>query len=310
MAVSDKQSTRKSTRYYILVFLLPGLLVYTIFMAYPLLDSLRLSTVRIVEGQEIYVGLENFERLLGDDFWSDRFWNALENNLIFFGIHLLVQNPLALLLATILTQRGFKGVPIYRTILFAPTTLSFVIVGFAWKILLLSPPWGTLNNILKDIGVLTPVLGLPQTALVAVSLVSVWQFIGLPMMLFTASLIGISDEVLDAARVDGANAWQVFWRIKFPLILPTVGTVTILTFVGNFNAFALIYTMQGATAEPNLSTDILGTFFYRTTFGAGGAAEPNFPMGTTIATMMFIIIFSVVMFYFLFIQKRLVRTEQ
>lgn len=310
MAVSDTQPKRRSIRFYILVFLLPGLLVYTVFMAYPLLDSLRLSTVRIVEGEELYVGLDNFERLFGDEFWSERFWNALENNVIFFAIHLFIQNPLALLLATILTQRNFRGVPIYRTILFAPTTLSYVIVGFVWERLLLNPLWGTLHDPLGDLGVLTPVLGLPQTALIAVSLVSVWQFIGLPMMLFTASLIGISDEVLDAAKVDGANAWQVFWRIKFPLILPTVGTVSILTFVGNFNAFALIYTMQGATAEPNLSTDILGTFFYRTTFGAGGAAEPNFPMGTTIATMMFLIIFSVVMVYFLFIQKRLVRTEQ
>ena len=110
------------------------------------------------------------------------------------------------------------------------------------------------------------------------------------MMLFVAALLSINEEVIDAAMVDGANAWNIFWRIKFPLILPTVGIVSILTFVGNFNSFALIYTMQGSQGDPNLATDILGTFFFRVAFGAGGAAEPNYGMGTAIATMMFLII--------------------
>jgi raffinose/stachyose/melibiose transport system permease protein len=130
------------------------------------------------------------------------------------------------------------------------------------------------------------------------------------MMLFVASLLTIPDELLDAALVDGANAWRAFWYVRFPLILPTIGVVAMLTFVGNFNAFALIYTMEGALAGPNLSTDIMGTFFFRTAFGTSGASEPNFPMGTTIATVMFAIIGTGVMFYFLVIQRRLVRTER
>ncbi|MEM6283767.1 MAG: sugar ABC transporter permease, partial [Chloroflexota bacterium] len=96
--------------------------------------------------------------------------------------------------------------------------------------------------------------------------------------------------------------------VKFPLILPTVGIVTILTFVGNFNAFALVYVMQGSQGDPNLSTDILGTFFFRTAFGAGGASEPNFGMGTAIASMMFVIILTGVSLYLFGVQRRLVRT--
>ncbi|NDJ60276.1 MAG: sugar ABC transporter permease [Chloroflexi bacterium] len=299
---------RQRFPFHIVVFLLPAFIIYTIFMAYPLLDSLRLSLVQVQDGQQVYVGLANFERLFGEPFWSERFWNALRNNLIFFAIHLLVQNPIGLLLATILTRRGLRGVPLFRTILFAPTTLSYVIVGFTWS-LMLSPIWGILNTPASNLGLPTPLLGRPEAALITVALVSVWQFIGLPMMLFTAALLSIDDELLDAALVDGANAWQGFWRIRFPLILPTVGVVSILTFVGNFNAFALIYTMQGSLAGPNFATDILGTFFFRTTFGAGGAQEPNFPMGTTIATVMFLIILSVVLVYLLYIQRRLVRTE-
>lgn len=301
-------SHRKPFPFHIIVFLLPAVVCYSVFMAFPLLDSLRLSLLEFSrDGSTTFVGLRNFERLFTDDFWSFRFWNATRNNFIFFFIHLIFQNPIALILALILTRRGLRGVPFFRTVLFAPTTLSYVIVGFTWS-LLLNPLWGILHNPLTAIGLPTPLLGRTDTALVTVALVSVWQFTGLPMMLFVAALLGINEETLDAALVDGANAWDVFWRIKLPLILPTVGVVTILTFVGNFNAFALIYVMQGSQGDPNLSTDILGTFFFRTAFGAGGAAEPNFGMGTAIAAMMFLIILSVVALYLFQVQRRLVRT--
>jgi raffinose/stachyose/melibiose transport system permease protein len=108
-------------------------------------------------------------------------------------------------------------------------------------------------------------------------------------MLFLAALISIPDELLEAARVDGANAWHVFWRIKFRLILPTVGIVGVLTFVGNFNAFDLVYAVESELATPDFSTDLMGTFFYRTFFGV--QLQPGNPtMGATIAGVMFIII--------------------
>ena len=302
------QAGRKPFPFHIIVFILPAFICYSVFMAFPLLDSLRLSFLEFArDGSTTYVGLQNFHRLFTEEFWSFRFWNAFENNLIFFAIHMVVQNPIALLLATILTRRGLRGVPMFRTILFAPTTLSYVIVGFTWQ-LMLNPTWGILDGPLQAMGLPNALLGRTETALPTVALVSVWQFTGLPMMLFVASLLGINDELIDAALVDGANAWHVFWRIKFPLILPTVGIVSVLTFVGNFNAFALIYVMQGSQGGPNLSTDILGTFFFRTAFGAGGAAQPNFGMGTAIATMMFLIILLGVSLYLFQVQRRLVRT--
>jgi len=122
-----------------------------------------------------------------------------------------------------------------------------------------------------------------------VALISVWQFVGIPMILFYTALIGIPDELLEAARVDGSTKLQIFWRIKFPLLLPMVGIVGVLTFVGNFNAFDLIYTMKGALAGPDFSTDIMGTLFYRTFFGQQ-LQMGNPTMGATVATMMFLII--------------------
>jgi raffinose/stachyose/melibiose transport system permease protein len=140
-------------------------------------------------------------------------------------------------------------------------------------------------------------------ALVVLSLVTVWQFVGIPMMLFYAALLAIPDELMEAAYVDGANNWTVFWRIKFPLILPTVGIVTILTYVGNFNSFDLVYTTQGALAGPNFSTDILGMLFYRTFFGFQ-LQLGNPTMGATVAGMMFLIILTGVLLYLFGWQRR------
>jgi raffinose/stachyose/melibiose transport system permease protein len=109
-----------------------------------------------------------------------------------------------------------------------------------------------------------PWLGLPSTALVTLALISIWQFVGIPLMLTYAALFNVPDELVDAARVDGLGHLRIFLHIKLPLVLPTIGLVSILTFVGNFNPFNFIYSVKGALAGPNFATDILGTFLYRT----------------------------------------------
>jgi raffinose/stachyose/melibiose transport system permease protein len=116
------------------------------------------------------------------------------------------------------------------------------------------------------------------------------------------------DEVLEAAEMDGITGWSQFWKIKLPLILPSIGIISILTFVGNFNAFDLIYTVQGALAGPNYSTDILGTLLYRTFFGFQLQLGDR-SMGATIATVMFLIILAGVSFYLFAIQTRLRRYQ-
>ncbi len=291
--------SRKPFPTHIIVFLLPAFIIYTLFMVYPLFDSLRLSFYdQSVQGPPVFVGLQNFQTLFGDPQWSGHFWNALANNFVFFSIHMLVQNPLALLLATLLTVKQLRGRAIYRALIFAPTTLSVVIIGFIWS-LILSPIWGILDGILKAIGlggIVQPWLGSDQTALVTVSLISVWQWVGLPMVLFMAGLLWIPEELMEAARVDGASPWKVFTQIKLPLLLPTIGIVGVLTFVGNFNAFDLVYATQGLLATPNYHTDLLGTFFFRTFYGF--QLQPGNPtMGTTIAAVMFVFILAGVLIY-------------
>ncbi|TPJ37993.1 sugar ABC transporter permease [Mesorhizobium sp. B2-3-13] len=301
---------KRPFRWHIAVFLAPAVLVYTAIMILPLAGTLQLSLFRNVDQSQIFVGLDNFRTLFGDPNWSVNFWNALRNNVWFFIIHMLVQNPVGVLLAALLSSPKLRFSAFYRTAIFVPTILSFVIVGFAWK-LILSPLWGVAPHLLDFVGLkslFTPWLGKEQYALTALSLISVWQFIGIPMMLIYAALLSIPEEVIEAAECDGITGLSQFWKIKLPLILPSIGIISILTFVGNFNAFDLIYTAQGALAGPNYSTDILGTFLYRAFFGFQlQVGDPN--MGATIATIMFLIILGGVCVYLFLIQTRLRRYQ-
>ena len=307
MASDDIAPVKKPFRWHILVFLLPATAVYTVVMIFPLLSTLYQA---FFSQTWAFVGLGNFEQLFGDPRLSASFWNALRNNVWFFIIHMLVQNPIGILLAALLSNPRLRLRGLYRTVFFIPTILSFVIVGFVWK-LILSPTWGVTSGMLKSIGLgflFQPWLGKEEYALTTLALISNWQFIGIPMMLIYAALLSIPDEVLEAAECDGITGWSQFWKIQLPLVLPAIGIVSILTFVGNFNAFDLVYAAQGAQAGPNFSTDLLGTLLYRTFFGyqlqLGDRA-----LGSTIAAVMFLIILAGVCIYLFGIQTRLRRYQ-
>jgi raffinose/stachyose/melibiose transport system permease protein len=292
-----------------IVFLAPALIVYTAFSAWPLLATLRLGLYGTDEvGHVSFVGLANFHKLLFDEHWWGAFRNAMGNNIEFFAIHTLVQNPVALLLAALLSLRGVRGAAAYRTVLFLPTLLSVVIIGFTWQ-LILSPLWGVSEKLMTLVGLgehFGPWLGQEDTALRTIALISVWQFVGVPLMLIYAALIAIPEEVIEAAQVEGASPWRIFWRIRLPLILPTLGLVNILTFVGNFNAFDLIYAVKGTLAGPNFASDLLGTLFYRTFFGYQSETG-SATMGAALATLMFLVILAGVALYFFVVQRRLQR---
>jgi raffinose/stachyose/melibiose transport system permease protein len=309
-AAFDAVPIKRPRRWHILVFLFPAFLVYTAVMILPLVETLRQSLYNLVDGQLTFVGLANFKVLFGDQRWAHDFWNALRNNLIFFAIHMCVQNPIGVMLAALLSLPKLRFVAFYRTAMFLPTLLSFVIVGFIWK-LILSPIWGVAPGMMDLIGLKSlfePWLGKPGTALVTVALISVWQYVGIPMMLIYAALLNIPEEVIEAAECDGITGWSQFWKIKLPLVLPAIGIISILTFVGNFNAFDLVYTVQGALAGPDGSTDILGTLLYRTFFGFQLQLGDR-SMGATIATVMFLIILAGVSFYLFIVQRRIRRYQ-
>lgn len=310
MTTDDTSATptaRRPVRWHIAIFLAPAVAVYSAFMIIPLISTLIQS---FYSRDWDFIGFGNFVTLFTDPRLSASFWNALWNNVWFFIIHMLVQNPIGILLAALLSNPRLRLRGFYRTVFFIPTILSFVIVGFVWK-LILSPTWGISKGMLSEVGLgwlYQPFLGREETALTTLSLISNWQFIGIPMMLIYAAMLSILEEVLEAAECDGITGWSQFWKIQLPLVLPAIGIVSILTFVGNFNAFDLVYAAQGAQAGPNFSTDLLGTLLYRTFFGyqlqLGDRA-----MGSTIAAMMFLIILTGVCIYLFGIQTRLRRYQ-
>jgi raffinose/stachyose/melibiose transport system permease protein len=288
------------------LFLLPALLIYLTFMAVPLFDSLRLS-LYTGEGYNPtkFVGFQNYVDLFTNPLWREKFFGAVLHTTIFFSIHMVVQNSLGLLFANLLSS-DFKGRNFFRTIIFTPATLSVLVTGFLWT-LILNPNWGAVNKILIGMGLrewALPWLGRENLALPIISLTSVWQWVGMPTVMFLAGLMGISDELLEAARIDGASEWDIFWKIKFPLLKPIIGIVSILTFVDNFNAFDVIYAMAGAKGEPSYSTDLLATLFYRTGIaGEHPVGIPNMGMGAAIATITFLILMTGVLFW-LYISRR------
>lgn len=277
-----------------LLFLIPGLLLYGAFMVYPLISALAYSAFSW-DGlmRKSFIGFENFRRVLTTIPYQQRFWNALGHNMVFFIITFVLQTTLGLYLAIQLTKEK-KGMNFFQTVYFIPYTLSMVVVGFLW-LLLLNPTWGAFNIALKDIGLggyVQPWLGQKSTALITVIMVNFWRWIGFPILVFKAGLQGIPKELNEAAIVDGASNWQLFRHVTFPLMIPTISMVTIITFIWDFNAFDLVFVMQGSSGNPHYATDLLATFFYRTAFGDSttGGASGEIGIASAIAVLMFIII--------------------
>ncbi|MDR2477817.1 MAG: sugar ABC transporter permease [Treponema sp.] len=274
-----------------LPWLVPAMLFYVFFMAWPLLDSLRLSLYTGSAGRgRGFAGFENFRLLFTVEPYAERYRGAFGHTVIFFAVHMLAQNCLGILFAVLLTGK-LKGRKFYQTVIFLPVTLAVLVTGYLWK-LLLNPVWS--GPFLQKLGLellAHPWLGDKNTALLCVALVSCWQWMGIPVMMFVAALRGISEDYIEAANIEGATGSQIFWRIKLPLIKPVAGMIAILTFVNNFNAFDVVFAMENVNGAPNYSTDLIGTLFYR--IGIAGQHPVGIPdpgLGAAIAAITFFVL--------------------
>lgn len=276
------------------IYIVPALIFYTVFMAFPILNSIKLSffSESGLSGRN-FVGFNNYIKLFTHPSTSERYWSAFANTWLFFGIHMVVQNVLGIIFANFLSNKLLKGSGFFRTIIFLPATLSILVTGYIWK-LILNPQWGAINLILKNLGIdnyAVAWLGDPSIALIIISLVSSWQWVGMPTMMFLAGLNNISEDLYESAEIAGATGWQVFRFIKLPLLKPVIGIIAILTFVNNFNAFDVVFSMANVNGAPLFATDILGTFFYR--IGIAGQHPVGIPdrgLGAAVATITFIIL--------------------
>ena len=234
----------------------PALTAIALFFVVPAVASLALSFTDF----DIYalanlanlrfIGLENYQRLVGNPL----FWQAMRNTLWFvvLGVPLIV--VLSLGAALLVNAKTLRWRPLWRVALFAPFVTTLVATALVWNYLL-HTRYGLINYGLGLLGI-APVdwLGNPHTALPAILVFVAWKTFGYNMIIFLAALQTVNNDLLDAARVDGAGAWMRFRHVTLPAIAPTMLLVAILTVAGMFQLFAEPYVMtQGGPAKSTVT---------------------------------------------------------
>ncbi len=222
-------------------FLLPALILFAFVVAYPLGWALWLSFHDwSFVGRKAWIGLGNYTRLARDPL----FWKSLGISLRWtLGVVpavILIALPVALFL-----NAGWMRVrALYRTIYFLPVVTNMVAAAFVWR-WMFDPQFGIINALLDRFGLIRPGwLADPAWALPAMMIVAVWKQIGQAMVLFLAGLQTIPQDFIDAARIDGANPWRIFWRVTMPLLNPTMLFVAVILVINAFRVFTIPYVMS------------------------------------------------------------------
>jgi raffinose/stachyose/melibiose transport system permease protein len=278
--------------FWISFFILPGLAVVFIFILLPLFISLFNSFFnwqQLIRGD--FAGLRNFKQIFFSYPYKERFFNALGNNLKWFVITMVVQNSLGLLFGYLLSRK-IPGHGFFKRVFFIPVLFSIVAVGFLWGLYL--RPNGLVNEFLKLIGLgnfTRAWLGDEKLATYSIIAVNIWRWVGFPSLVFLAAVDNIPADCIEAAYLDGVGEWRLFRSIVFPLIIPSVTVIAVLTIIGSLNVFEQIYTMTGLDGGPNFSTDTIGTLFYRTAFGSVDSGNPAIGIGSAIGVVIYILTF-------------------
>jgi len=240
-------------------FVLPAITIFTIFYIIPFfwVFQLGLSDWDGILPTKIFVGLNNFKEII---FQDRSWWQSMGNAGWITLIALTFQNALAFLLA-LACDREMKMKNFYRVIFFIPPVLSEIVVGMVWRFIINDVDGANIiNRALISIGLPQLVhswLNDPKTALTTVAIVHSWKGFGWGFLIFLAGLQTIPRELYEAARVDGANAWQRFTGITVPLMIPVIVLVGILTVLGTMQAFALIIGLVGGELAGHTAVPVL-----------------------------------------------------
>ncbi|MCZ2098014.1 MAG: sugar ABC transporter permease [Anaerolineae bacterium] len=243
--------------YHAYLFILPGLAIYVLFVLWPILNTARYSLFDWTGFSEpVYIGFDNYRELWNDD----DFWLALQHNAFFVIFFSILPIMLALLLTSLMTRGRLRGMAIFRSGLFIPQVMSSVVVGIIWRWLFAYD--GPINEFLILIGLeswVRPWLGDFTYARYAVGSVGTWVQYGLCMVLFIAGAQSINEDLYDAARVAGANAWQEFRYITLPGLSQQILVAFVLTFIAALRVFDLVFvlTRSGGPGKETIVTSIL-----------------------------------------------------
>lgn len=279
-------------------FLLPAVIITLLFVIFPTVFGLYVMftdwRLNAVEPRH-FSGLDNFRRMWGDD----RFWNALKNNLVFTFVGVPFQYLIALLMAVLVNQ-NIKGRKFFRVAFLLPFMLSPVAAGWMIGRSIFDAKWGPITNILKDdFGIRFSFYSDGRQSIISLMLISAWYSIPFIFVMLLAGLQAMPPEIYEAARIDGANAWETFKDMTWPLLLPVSLTAVVLRMIFEFKLIDIILVVTGG--GPGNATETLTAYIYRE-----GYQSLNIGYGTAMAEV-FLFIIIVIMTLFLYLVQRKVR---
>ncbi|WP_240941186.1 sugar ABC transporter permease [Paenibacillus sp. HB172176] len=272
----SKHTRRESKRFkWCYLFIFPQLILFAVFTIYPIVMSYVYSFYEYDGFGPLkdFIGFENFTMLVNDPL----FWNAFKHSFIFMLGMVLVQVPLALLLAILLNAAWLKGKSFYRTIFFLPVITTTAVVGLVMRFIF-GAYKGALNEALINLHLLDhPIdwVGSSDTALVVVMVVGIWKTLGMKMIYWLAGLQSLPKELYEAAKVDGASSIQTLRKITIPLLLPIGSVIILLAAVNALHMFDLVKSMT--EGGPAYATDMVDVYVYRNAFAPeSGQARVGF----------------------------------
>ena len=279
-----------SRKRYKVAFLIPSLLVYTLFIVVPIFVGIGYSFTKYTGiGKAKFNGLSNYQRLVHDKL----FWSSLTNTLVIFVVASVMLLVLSFALALLLNSK-LKFSDTSKALIFSPAIIAPIIVGIIW-VYILDPKIGLINSLLHAVGldsfrhqwiggtVLTPY---------STAIIFFWQQLGYLTTIFIAGLKMIPEEIIEAARVDGASAWKRTICITIPMMRSTISTVIVLIITGIFKIFEIVQQTTGG--GPNRLSETLVTYAYSVTFQNG-----QYGYGMSIATVTFVISLGITGIYML-----------
>ena len=269
--------TRRAQARLGIALVIPVMIMVVLFFIVPLVNALYYSVTDFdgINPNPNFIGLGNFERMFTDP----KMLHALSNNVIWIIVGTISPMVIGLLIAMLLwTLR--RGSVIYRVVFFLPFVLPGVAIGIVWG-WIYDPVSGLFNQALRAVGLghlARGWLGEPDVALYAVLITAIWAGTGFAIVIFLSALRNVDIELVDASRIDGANAAQRLWYIILPQIMPVFLMVLTLTLVGGFSVFDIIFIMTGG--GPAEATEVLGTYAYNSAFRLA-----DIGYGTTLALL-------------------------
>jgi len=281
-------------------FILPGFALYSLFTVYPIFSAFQISLNRWDGiGPKTFVGFANYAELFGNKELFGQLTGAFRHSVVLFLLNTLAVLPGQLYMAYLLYSR-IKGHRFFQAMIFSPQFIATPVIVFMGT-LIFDGNIGVFNKLLEAVGLgewTRPWMGLPELGIYIVWMMVAWSGIGVGMIFFLGAMKMIPVEMMEAALLEGASYWRRFFSIVLPQIKTTVLNMLILTYIFAMTMFDFSFILGGVSGGINRSVDVMALFFYRIAFGdnsaVGGTMNVNaMGMGTTIACVMFSVIFVV-----------------